>query len=88
MQTSPSSSSDLKLDCGPDYVTLVWSDSRSQADTSLFRLGSCFPTTFTPQEVVFNVELDNCNFRRLVSKRSLAKQSMSNYFKLHLDSLL
>ncbi|XP_008431204.1 uncharacterized protein LOC103478887 [Poecilia reticulata] len=62
---------ELKLDCGPEYVTLVWSDSRSQADTSLFRLGSCFPTTFTPREVVFNVELDNCNFRRLVSGNEL-----------------
>uniref|UniRef100_A0A3B5LDV3 Zona pellucida glycoprotein 3f, tandem duplicate 1 n=1 Tax=Xiphophorus couchianus TaxID=32473 RepID=A0A3B5LDV3_9TELE len=69
--TSPLFSPDLKLDCGPDYVTLVWSDSRSQADASLFRLGSCFPTTFTTQEVVFNVELDNCNFRRLVSGNEL-----------------
>ncbi|KAM4728006.1 zona pellucida glycoprotein 3f, tandem duplicate 1 [Anableps anableps] len=61
----------LKLDCGPDYLTLVWSDSRSQADMSLFRLGSCFPTTFTPREVIFNVAFDDCNFRRLVSGNEL-----------------
>ncbi|MED6246186.1 hypothetical protein ATANTOWER_014040 [Ataeniobius toweri] len=62
---------DMKLDCGPGYLTLVWTDSRSQADPSLFRLGSCFPTSFTPRDVVFNVELDDCNFRRLVSGNEL-----------------
>ncbi|XP_038156467.1 zona pellucida sperm-binding protein 3-like [Cyprinodon tularosa] len=62
---------DIKLDCGPDYMTLVWSDSRSQADPSLFRLGSCFPTSFTLREAFFSVELDDCGFRRLVSGNEL-----------------
>ncbi|XP_071347378.1 zona pellucida sperm-binding protein 3-like [Trachinotus anak] len=58
---------DMKLDCRPDFVTLVWTDSRSQTDLSLFRLGNCFPTSFTAREVVFSVDLNDCNFRRMVT---------------------
>uniref|UniRef100_A0A7N8WN58 Zona pellucida glycoprotein 3f, tandem duplicate 1 n=1 Tax=Mastacembelus armatus TaxID=205130 RepID=A0A7N8WN58_9TELE len=46
---------------------LVWTDSRSQADTSLFRLGNCFPTRFTAREAVFSVYFKDCNFRRMVN---------------------
>ncbi|KAM6918485.1 zona pellucida glycoprotein 3f, tandem duplicate 1 [Xenentodon cancila] len=52
-------------------MALVWSDSRSQADTSLFRLGSCLPTSFTSREVVFSVGLAECNFRQLVTGNEL-----------------
>ncbi|XP_041848015.1 zona pellucida sperm-binding protein 3-like [Melanotaenia boesemani] len=62
---------ELKLDCKPGHVTLVWMDSRSQADTSLFRLGSCFPTSFTSRDVFFSVEFNNCDFRRLVTGNEL-----------------
>ncbi|KAF7222921.1 zona pellucida sperm-binding protein 3 [Nothobranchius furzeri] len=58
---------EMKLDCRTDYMTLVWTDPRSQADFSLFRLGSCFPTSFTAREVAFNVEFDDCSFRKLVT---------------------
>lgn len=64
---------DMKLDCGPDFVTLVWTESRSQVDTSLFRLGNCFPTSFSPREAVFSVDVNSCNFRRLVSNASTCK---------------
>ncbi|XP_040911279.1 uncharacterized protein LOC121193160 [Toxotes jaculatrix] len=58
---------DMKLDCKPDFVMLVWTESRPQADPSLFRLGNCFPTSFTAREVVFSVDLNDCNFRRMVT---------------------
>ncbi|XP_045907307.1 zona pellucida sperm-binding protein 3-like isoform X2 [Micropterus dolomieu] len=58
---------DMKLDCRPDTVTLVWTENRSQADTSLFRLGNCFPTSFSPRRAVFSVDVNNCNFKRLVT---------------------
>ncbi|KAM8849331.1 zona pellucida sperm-binding protein 3-like [Spinachia spinachia] len=49
---------DMKLDCRPDSVTVVWTEGRSQADTSLFRLGSCFPTSFSATQAVFRVTGD------------------------------
>ncbi|XP_069020470.1 zona pellucida sperm-binding protein 3-like [Embiotoca jacksoni] len=58
---------DMKLDCGADYVTVVWTESRSQANTSLFRLGSCFPTSSTAREAVFSVYFNDCSFRSLVT---------------------
>ncbi|XP_054452303.1 zona pellucida sperm-binding protein 3-like [Anoplopoma fimbria] len=58
---------DMKLDCRPDFMTLVWTESRSQADTSLFRLGNCFPTTYSATEAVFSMDFNNCNFRTLVT---------------------
>lgn len=58
---------DMKLECTSDYVTLVWTANRHQADTSLFRLGSCFPTSVTQREAVFSVYFSDCNFRRLVT---------------------
>uniref|UniRef100_A0A3B4WBJ3 Zona pellucida glycoprotein 3f, tandem duplicate 1 n=2 Tax=Seriola lalandi dorsalis TaxID=1841481 RepID=A0A3B4WBJ3_SERLL len=62
---------DMKLDCGTDFMTLVWTESRSRADPSLFRLGNCFPTSFTARQAVFSVGLDDCNFRRLVTGHQL-----------------
>ncbi|XP_008284246.1 zona pellucida sperm-binding protein 3-like [Stegastes partitus] len=62
---------DMKLDCRPDYMTLVWTESRPQADTSLLRLGSCFPTSVTVREAVFSVDLNDCHFRRLVTGNHL-----------------
>ncbi|KAL6104826.1 uncharacterized protein ACO6RY_14469 [Pungitius sinensis] len=58
---------DMKLDCRPDAVTVVWTKGKSQADTSLFRLGSCFPTSFSATEAVFRVDFNDCSFRRLVT---------------------
>uniref|UniRef100_A0A8C9XX81 Zona pellucida glycoprotein 3f, tandem duplicate 1 n=2 Tax=Sander lucioperca TaxID=283035 RepID=A0A8C9XX81_SANLU len=58
---------DMKLDCRPDFVMLVWTESRSQADLSFFRLGDCFPTSFSAREAVFNVDINDCNFRRMVT---------------------
>ncbi|XP_059200634.1 zona pellucida sperm-binding protein 3-like [Centropristis striata] len=62
---------DMKLDCRVDFVTLVWTESRSQADTSLFRLGNCFPSSITAREAVFSVDLNDCNFRRMVTGNKL-----------------
>nr|XP_046265533.1 zona pellucida sperm-binding protein 3-like isoform X2 [Scatophagus argus] len=58
---------DMKLECRPDFVILVWTESRSQADLSLFRLGNCFPTSFSARAAVFNVDVNDCNFRRMVT---------------------
>ncbi|KAF1383354.1 hypothetical protein PFLUV_G00131050 [Perca fluviatilis] len=58
---------DMKLDCMLDFVRLVWTESRSQADLSLFRLGNCYPTSFSAREAVFNVDINDCNFRRMVT---------------------
>lgn len=61
---------DMKLDCEPGFVTLVWTDSRALADTSLFRLGSCVPTSVSPREAVFTVDVNDCNFSRMVGQAS------------------
>lgn len=58
---------DMKLDCQSDFVSLVWTETRPQVDTSLFRLGNCFPNSLTPTQAVFTVELDDCKFRQLVT---------------------
>ncbi|XP_041658469.1 zona pellucida sperm-binding protein 3-like [Cheilinus undulatus] len=58
---------DMSLDCRPDFVTVVWTESRSQVDPSLFRLGNCFPTSLSAREAVFSVDFNDCNFRRLVT---------------------
>ncbi|XP_072219897.1 zona pellucida sperm-binding protein 3-like [Leuresthes tenuis] len=65
------SPAEITLDCEADHVTLVWMDSRTQADTSLFRLGSCVPTSLTPRQAFFSVELNDCDFRRLVTGSEL-----------------
>ncbi|XP_068594104.1 zona pellucida sperm-binding protein 3-like [Cebidichthys violaceus] len=62
---------DMKLDCGPDFVTLVWTENRPQADLSLFRLGNCFPTSFSATQAVFSVDVNDCNFRRIVTGDNL-----------------
>lgn len=58
--------SDMKLDCAPGVLTLVWTETRSQSDLSLLRLGSCYPTSISLREAVFSVGYDDCNFRRKV----------------------
>lgn len=60
----------MKLDCEAGFVTLVWTDSRALADTSLFRLGSCPPTSFSSREAVFRVDVNDCGFSRMVGKAS------------------
>ncbi|XP_034559637.1 zona pellucida sperm-binding protein 3-like [Notolabrus celidotus] len=66
-----SAHADMNLDCRPGFVNLVWTESRSQVDTSRLRLGNCFPTSFSPREAVFSVDLNDCNFRRLVTGNEL-----------------
>lgn len=56
----------MKLDCEPGYITLVWTDNRAQTDMSLFRLGNCFPISFSSREVVFRVDVNDCNLSRMV----------------------
>uniref|UniRef100_A0A673AGK6 Zona pellucida glycoprotein 3f, tandem duplicate 1 n=1 Tax=Sphaeramia orbicularis TaxID=375764 RepID=A0A673AGK6_9TELE len=56
---------DMKLDCQRDFISLVWTDRRYQVDTSLFRLGNCFPTSLSATEAVFKVQLNDCNSVRL-----------------------
>ncbi|AWP04574.1 zona pellucida sperm-binding protein 3-like [Scophthalmus maximus] len=58
---------DMKLDCRPDHMTLVWTESRTQVDPSLFRLGNCFPTSVAAREAAFSVALNDCNFKRMVT---------------------
>ncbi|XP_030016863.1 uncharacterized protein LOC115437695 [Sphaeramia orbicularis] len=58
---------DMKLDCQRDFISLVWTDRRYQVDTSLFRLGNCFPTSLSATEAVFKVQLNDCNSVRAVS---------------------
>ncbi|XP_029930529.1 zona pellucida glycoprotein 3f, tandem duplicate 1 isoform X2 [Myripristis murdjan] len=58
---------DMKLDCRPDFVSLVWTKSRPQAEPSLIRLGNCPPTSVSAEEAVFNVGLNDCHFRRMVT---------------------
>nr|XP_020460216.1 zona pellucida sperm-binding protein 3-like [Monopterus albus] len=58
---------DMQLECWPDSVRLTWAESRSQADTSLFRLGNCLPTSVTATEAVFTVYFSDCNFRTMVT---------------------
>ncbi|KAM6989367.1 zona pellucida sperm-binding protein 3-like [Tautogolabrus adspersus] len=57
----------MNLDCSPGFVTLVWTERSSQADTSLFRLGNCFPTSLSAREAVFSLDVNDCNFKRLVT---------------------
>lgn len=64
---------DMDLDCGPDYVTLVWTENRRQTDTSLYRLGNCLPTSVSIREAVFSVTFNDCNFRLLVSTTPTCK---------------
>ncbi|KAJ3595561.1 hypothetical protein NHX12_004864 [Muraenolepis orangiensis] len=62
---------DIQLDCGPDAVTLVWTESGSQRDLWLLRLGSCGPSAVSSGEAVFSVAFSECNFRRKVTKDEL-----------------
>ncbi|XP_019720310.1 zona pellucida sperm-binding protein 3-like [Hippocampus comes] len=58
---------DVKLDCKPDFVSLVWTERRHQADMSRFRLGTCVPTSSSAREATFNVEYIDCHFRTMVT---------------------
>ncbi|XP_053738379.1 zona pellucida glycoprotein 3f, tandem duplicate 2 isoform X1 [Synchiropus splendidus] len=58
---------DLTVDCGPEAASVVWTDRRPEVDVSLFRLGGCFPTSVSAQQVVFSVAFTDCNFRRMVT---------------------
>ncbi|CAL8322822.1 unnamed protein product [Arctogadus glacialis] len=62
---------DMKVDCGPDGLTLVWTEASSLMDFSLLRLGSCRPTAVSLREAMFSVEFGDCNFRRTVTKDTL-----------------
>ncbi|XP_056149849.1 zona pellucida sperm-binding protein 3-like [Lampris incognitus] len=58
---------EVKLDCRPDFVTVVWTTARARVDLSLVRLGTCSPTSVSTREVVFSVEFSDCDFRRIVT---------------------
>uniref|UniRef100_A0A8C8CME9 ZP domain-containing protein n=2 Tax=Oncorhynchus tshawytscha TaxID=74940 RepID=A0A8C8CME9_ONCTS len=62
---------DLKVDCGRDSVTLRWGAAQSQMDTSLLRLGGCYPSSISAGEAMFQVEFSDCNFSRLVTGDTL-----------------
>lgn len=62
---------DMEVGCEPGYITLVWTDDGALADTSLFRLGTCLPTSFSSRESVFTVDVNDCNFSRLVRVKLL-----------------
>ncbi|XP_077357022.1 zona pellucida sperm-binding protein 3-like [Festucalex cinctus] len=62
---------DVKLDCRPDFVTLVWTETRHHADTSLFRLGTCAPASSSVREATFNAEYTDCNFRTMVTENKV-----------------
>ncbi|CAJ1071552.1 zona pellucida sperm-binding protein 3-like [Xyrichtys novacula] len=87
LEAAMSAHADMNLDCRPGSVTLVWTESRSEVDPSLFRLGNCFPSSFSGQEAVFNVDLNDCNFRRLVTSDKLIYTNDLTYIS-HPDSLI
>ncbi|XP_072296448.1 zona pellucida sperm-binding protein 3-like [Eucyclogobius newberryi] len=70
---------DMKLDCQPDSVSLVWTETRPQVDTSLYRLGNCLPTSVTATQAVFRVALDECKFRRMVTGDSMLYSNNLTY---------
>ncbi|KAM9428060.1 zona pellucida sperm-binding protein 3-like [Salvelinus alpinus] len=70
---------DLKVDCGRDSVTLRWGAAQSQMDTSLLRLGGCYPSSISAGEAMFQVELSDCNFRRLVTGDTLMYMNELTY---------
>nr|XP_057923672.1 zona pellucida sperm-binding protein 3-like [Doryrhamphus excisus] len=70
---------EMKLDCRPGFVSLVWTERRSQVDTSLFRLGSCTPTSTTAWAATFNVEFIDCGFRSMVTGNQFVYSSELTY---------
>lgn len=70
---------DMKLDCQPHFVSLVWTEPRSQVDTSLFRLGNCFPTSHTPNQAIFTVDLKDCKFMQLVTENRMVYSNYLTY---------
>uniref|UniRef100_A0A3P8ZIJ6 ZP domain-containing protein n=1 Tax=Esox lucius TaxID=8010 RepID=A0A3P8ZIJ6_ESOLU len=63
--------SDIKVECGPDSVTLRWRALRAQIDPSLLLLGDCSPNSMSSGEAMFQVELGDCNFKRMVTGDTL-----------------
>uniref|UniRef100_UPI003AAE17BA zona pellucida sperm-binding protein 3-like n=1 Tax=Centroberyx gerrardi TaxID=166262 RepID=UPI003AAE17BA len=78
---------DMKLDCRPDSVSLSWTNTRSQDDPSLIRLGNCLPTSVSAKEATFNVELSDCHFRRMVTGDQLVYTNDLTYISSP-DSLM
>ncbi|KAJ8011767.1 hypothetical protein DPEC_G00061680 [Dallia pectoralis] len=62
---------DIKVDCGADAVTLRWRAVRTQIDPSLLLLGDCPPSSVSAGEAIFQVELGDCNFKRMVTGDTL-----------------
>ncbi|KAK6302867.1 hypothetical protein J4Q44_G00272220 [Coregonus suidteri] len=70
---------DLNVDCGLDSVTLRWRAAQSQMDPSLLRLGGCYPGRVSAGEAMFQVELSDCNFRRMVTGDTLMYMNELTY---------
>ncbi|XP_061926757.1 zona pellucida sperm-binding protein 3-like [Entelurus aequoreus] len=70
---------DMKLDCKPGMVSLVWTEGRSRVDTSKFRLGNCPPTATSAREATFTVELHDCNFMAMVTGSQLVYSNAFTY---------
>ncbi|XP_061924798.1 uncharacterized protein LOC133664306 [Entelurus aequoreus] len=70
---------DMKLDCKPGMVSLVWTEGRSRVDTSKFRLGNCPPTATSAREATFTVELHDCNFMAMVTGSQLVYSNALTY---------
>ncbi|XP_062337310.1 zona pellucida sperm-binding protein 3-like [Osmerus eperlanus] len=63
---------DIEVDCGHTEVTVRWSDPRSQVEPSLLLLGTCSPNSLYDGKAVFHVNLEDCNFRRMVTGDQLS----------------
>lgn len=59
--------SDMKVDCEPGVITVVWTETGARVDTSRYRLGSCLPNSFSDRGAVFRVDVNDCDFSRMVS---------------------
>ncbi|CAF97713.1 unnamed protein product [Tetraodon nigroviridis] len=79
---------DMKLGCEPGYITLVWTENSAQVDMSLFRLGTCYPTSVSPREVVFRVDVNDCNFSRMVTGNVMVYSNELVYADPHQSQLM
>ncbi|KAL0966334.1 hypothetical protein UPYG_G00294020 [Umbra pygmaea] len=80
---------EIKVDCGPDSVTLRWRVLRAQIDPSLLLLGDCSPNSVLPGEAMFQVDLGDCNFKRMVTGDTMMFMNELTYTstpKAHLKS--
>ncbi|KAM3866151.1 zona pellucida sperm-binding protein 3-like [Diretmus argenteus] len=69
----------MRLDCRPDFVALVWTETSPHADASLVRLGNCPPTSSSAKEAIFNVEFTNCQFTRMVTGDQIVYSNNLSY---------